>query len=65
MKSTRYSCPIVMKLELSRQIFKKYTIMKFHENLSSGSRVVQCGQTDGLTDRHDEAKSRFPPRECT
>jgi len=24
--------------------------MKFHENLSSGSRVVQCGNTDGQTD---------------
>jgi hypothetical protein len=24
--------------------------MKFHENPSSGSRVVPCGQTDGRTD---------------
>jgi len=29
--------------------------MKFHENLSAGSPVVQCGQTeDGRTDTHDE-----------
>jgi hypothetical protein len=37
--------------------------IKFHENLSSGSRVVPCGQTDGSmdrqTDRHDEANSHF------
>jgi hypothetical protein len=29
--------------------------MKFHENSSSGNRVVPCGQTD----RHDEANNRF------
>jgi len=29
--------------------------MKFHENLSSGSRLV----THGRTDRRDEANSRF------
>jgi len=28
--------------------------MNFHENLSSGSRTVPCGET-----RHDEANSRF------
>jgi len=39
-----------MKLEFSRQIFEKYSNTKFHENPSSGSRVVPCGQTDGLTD---------------
>jgi len=32
-----------MKHELSRQIFEKYSNTKFHENLSSGSRVVPCG----------------------
>ena len=36
-----------MKLEFSRQIFEKSSNIKFHENLSSGSRVVPCGQTDG------------------
>ena len=47
------------RLEFSRQIFEKYSDIKFHENPSSGSRVVQCGRTDGRTDRHDEADSRF------
>jgi len=31
----------------------------FHENLSGGSRVVPCGRTDGQTNRHDKANSRF------
>jgi len=45
-----------MELKISRQNFEKYPDIKFHENTSSGSRVVLCGQTD----RHDEANSRFP-----
>jgi hypothetical protein len=32
--------------EFSRQIFEKSSNIKFHENLSSGSRVVPCGQTE-------------------
>jgi len=40
-----------MKLELSQQIFEKYSYIKFHENPSSGSRHVSCGQTNGETDR--------------
>jgi len=44
-----------MKLELSGQIFKEFSSTKFHQNLSSGSRVVPYGQTDV----YDEAKSRF------
>jgi hypothetical protein len=44
--STRYSCPILIKLEFSRQIFEKYSNIKFHENPSSGSRVVACGRAD-------------------
>jgi len=35
-----------MKLELSRQIFEKSSNIKFHENTSSGNRVVPCGRTD-------------------
>ena len=35
-----------MKLEFSRQIFEKYSNIKFHENPSSGSRGVSCGRTD-------------------
>jgi hypothetical protein len=38
-----------MEIEFSRQILEKYS-NKFYENPSSGSRVVQCGQTDGQTD---------------
>jgi len=44
-----------VKLEFSPQIFEKSLHIKFHENLSSGSRVVPCGQTD----RHDKANSHF------
>jgi len=53
-----------MKLKFSRQIFEKYSNMKFHGNASNGNRVVPCGRTDGRTDRqaqtdrHDEANSR-------
>ena len=57
MSSIRYSFSILVKLEFSGQIFffEKYTNVKFHENPSSGSRVVPCGQTDGP----DAADSRF------
>jgi len=48
-----------MKLEFSQQSFEKYSNIKFHVNLSSRSRIAPCGQTDGRTDRHDEANSRF------
>ena len=50
-----YSCPILMKLEFTRQIFEKFSNIKFHENPSSGRRVVPCGRTD----RQDESNSRF------
>jgi len=35
-----------MKLEFSRQVFEKYSNIRFHENPFSGSRVVPCGQRD-------------------
>ena len=38
---------------------KKTSNNKFHENPSSGSKVVPCGQMGGGTDRHDKANSRF------
>ena len=44
-ESTHY-CQILMKLEFSRQILKKYSTIKFHKNPYSGSRVVPCGRTD-------------------
>ena len=39
-----------MKLEFSRHIFENYSNIKFHENPSSGSRVIPCGRTDGRPD---------------
>jgi hypothetical protein len=39
-----------MKLEFSRQIFEKYSDIKFLENPPSRSRVVPCGQRDGRMD---------------
>jgi len=44
-----------MKHEFSRQIFEKCSNVKIGGNLSSGSRVVPCRQTD----RHDEVNGRF------
>jgi hypothetical protein len=46
MQSTRYLCEILMKLEFSRQVFEECSDIKFHENLSRGSRVIACGRTD-------------------
>jgi hypothetical protein len=43
---TRYSSHTLMKTEFSRHVFEKYSNIKFHHNPSSGSRVIQCGQTD-------------------
>jgi hypothetical protein len=36
----------LIKLAYSLQIFEKSSNIKFHENQSSGSRVVPCGRTD-------------------
>jgi hypothetical protein len=46
MWSTRYSCQILIKCQSSKQIFKNYSNIKFHENPSSGCRAVPCSQTD-------------------
>ena len=35
--SSRYSCQISVKLEFRRQMFEKYSDIKFHENPSGGS----------------------------
>ena len=67
MGGTRYCCRILMENKLSGQMFAKDPHIKFHENSSSGSRVVPCGRTDKETDRetdwlndwHEEANSRF------
>ena len=34
-----------MKLEFSRQMFEKSSNIEFHQNPSSGSRVVPCRRT--------------------
>ena len=54
-KSTRYSCPILMKMDFSEEILEKYSNIKCHENTSSGSRVVPWGRKG----KHGEAKSLF------
>jgi len=47
----RYVCRASsMNLEFSQQIFEKYPNIKRHDNPSTGSRVIPCGQTDGQTD---------------
>jgi len=38
-----------MKLEFSRQIFEKYSNIKFHENPSSGSRVFHADRRTDMT----------------
>jgi hypothetical protein len=42
---------ILTKLEFL-EFSEKYSNIKFHENPSSGNRVVPCVWTDGRTDRH-------------
>jgi len=37
---------------------EKYSKTKFHEDPSSGSRVISFGWRDRWTDEHDEANSR-------
>jgi hypothetical protein len=63
MLSARFSSQILTKVEFSRTIFGKPTNIEFHENPSSGIRVVPCGwiggETNRQTDRHDEANSRL------
>jgi hypothetical protein len=43
----RHSCQILTKLEFPRHIFEQSSNIKFHENPSSGRRVVHAA--DGLT----------------
>ena len=52
-----HSCKILIKFEFSRQIFEKYSSIKFHENSSSESPVLPRGLTDRQI--HDEAGTRF------
>jgi len=57
--STRYSCQVLIKLAIFRQIFENSHI-KFHENPSGESRVVHAERRrDGRRDRHDDADGRL------
>ena len=62
--TARYSCSILTKLGVSRQIFITVSNIIFHEIPNIGSRVNICGemdgQTDRQTDRYDEVKRPFP-----
>jgi hypothetical protein len=42
-----------------RRDFEKYSNIKFHENPPPENRIVPCGQTDGQTERRNEANCRF------
>jgi len=59
MSSACHSCQTLMKLEFYRQIFTKFSNIKFYENPNIGSGIVPCGRMDIWTDRHDEANSCF------
>jgi len=48
-KVSGYSCVTFIKLEISPNIFEKYSITKIDENLSIGSWVAVCGQKDRQT----------------
>ena len=48
-----------MDFEFSRQVFEKYVNIEFHENPSSGSRVVPSWRRERWTDRYDEAFRKF------
>jgi hypothetical protein len=50
MESTRYSCPILIKLEFSQQIFEKCSNIKFCYNPFSGCLDDPCVQMDGRTE---------------
>jgi hypothetical protein len=50
---------ILKKSEFSQQIFEEKINIKFNQNPSSGIQVVSRRRTDGWTDRHQEANSRF------
>jgi len=45
----RYSCQILMKLEFSREVFERYSNIKFHENPSSGGRAVPSDRRTDTT----------------
>jgi hypothetical protein len=52
MESTRYSCPILIKLEFSRQFFENYSISNFMKIRPVGAELFHAtdGRTNGRTD---------------
>ena len=51
MQIARYSCQISIKLEFSKQIFEKFSNVKFHEISSSGYEMFLADrQTEKRTD---------------
>jgi hypothetical protein len=48
---------ISIKLKIFSTDFRQISNIKYHENPSSGSRIVSCGQTYVRKDRYDEANS--------
>ena len=50
MESTRCFSRILVKLQFSRHILELCSNIKFHQNPSSGSRVVSCKRMDRQTD---------------
>jgi hypothetical protein len=46
------------------KLFDKYPNIQLHENLSIASGIVPCEHTDGRTDGHDEADSRYSQLFC-
>jgi hypothetical protein len=55
----RYSWQILIKLEISQQIFEKYSTIKFHEILPMGGGGAEVFSADRLTDKRDEANRSF------
>jgi len=55
MQSTRFSFKIFIKLYFSRRIFGKSTNKFKKEHPSSRIQVAAYGETEGQTDRQDEA----------
>jgi len=56
MKSTRYSCQILIKLEFSRRDFLKSSNIIFHENSTSGIEVVSHRPSDRLNEANGPFK---------
>jgi hypothetical protein len=59
MKSTHFSCPVLIKLQFSQQILKNPHTSNFRKIHPAGAKLFHA-------DRHDEANSHFAQFcECT